>query len=135
MDTSEGDCGLTCISISDPYTIKDMVIDLSSDFLKRRKRQFQPYSVCLSFKAQEFVKVFCPLSIVYCSWYDDLCRANFIHPKILSTNPNDLIDQLWNHTEWPLSKLLYHYKYRYHRSLSAIAAILKVSLQIQEDIH
>jgi hypothetical protein len=32
-DVIEGDCRLTCVSISDPYTIKDLVIDLSSDFL------------------------------------------------------------------------------------------------------
>jgi hypothetical protein len=37
--------GLTCISISDSYTIKQLVIDLSGDFLQKRKRQFKvkPY--------------------------------------------------------------------------------------------
>jgi hypothetical protein len=54
----EGDCRLTCISISDPYTIKDLVVDLSSDFLQRRKRQFQvkPYILFVFDEAQEFVR-------------------------------------------------------------------------------
>ncbi|HZI72274.1 MAG TPA: hypothetical protein VFD60_14045 [Nitrososphaeraceae archaeon] len=49
---------MTCISISDPYTIKDLVIDLSSDFLQRRKRQFQvkPYILFVFDEAQEFVR-------------------------------------------------------------------------------
>lgn len=57
-DVIEGDCRLTCISISDPYTIKDLVIDLSSDFLQRRKRQFQvkPYILFVFDEAQEFVR-------------------------------------------------------------------------------
>ena len=57
-DTIEGDCRLMCISISDPYTIKDLVIDLSSDFLQRRKRQFQvkPYILFVFDEAQEFVR-------------------------------------------------------------------------------
>jgi hypothetical protein len=41
---------LTCISISDSYTIKELVIDLSRDFLQRRKRQFKVktlYPVCI----------------------------------------------------------------------------------------
>ena len=41
----EGDTRLTCISISDPYTIKNLVVDLTSDFLYKRKKQFKvkPY--------------------------------------------------------------------------------------------
>jgi DNA helicase HerA-like ATPase len=49
---------LTCISISDPYTIKELVIDLTSDFLQRRKRQFQvkPYILFVFDEAQEFAR-------------------------------------------------------------------------------
>jgi hypothetical protein len=57
-DIIEGDSTLTCISISDPYTIKELVIDLTSDFLQRRKRQFQvrPYILFVFDEAQEFVR-------------------------------------------------------------------------------
>ena len=57
-DIIEGDSRLTCISISDPYTIKELVIDLTSDFLQRRKRQFQvkPYILFVFDEAQEFVR-------------------------------------------------------------------------------
>ena len=49
---------LTCISISDSYTIKQLVIDLSSDFLQKRKRQFKvkPYILFVFDEAQEFVR-------------------------------------------------------------------------------
>ena len=54
----EGDSRLTCISISDPYIIKELVVDLSSDFLQRRKRQFKikPYILFVFDEAQEFVR-------------------------------------------------------------------------------
>jgi DNA helicase HerA-like ATPase len=48
---------LVCISISDPYTIKDLAINLTQDLLIRRKRRFvvKPY-VLLGFdEAQEFI--------------------------------------------------------------------------------
>jgi uncharacterized protein len=45
-------------SISDSYTIKQLVIDLSSDFLQKRKRQFkvEPYILFVFDEAQEFVR-------------------------------------------------------------------------------
>ncbi|MFY9798368.1 MAG: hypothetical protein WAK17_18995 [Candidatus Nitrosopolaris sp.] len=48
---------LTCISISDPYTVKQLVLDLSSDFLYKRKKQFKvkPYILFVFDEAQEFV--------------------------------------------------------------------------------
>ena len=57
-DIIEGNSRLTCISISDPYTIKELVVDLTSDFLHRRKRQFQvrPYILFVFDEAQEFVR-------------------------------------------------------------------------------
>jgi hypothetical protein len=48
---------LTCISISDPYTVKQLVLDPSSDFLYKRKKQFKvkPYILFVFDEAQEFV--------------------------------------------------------------------------------
>jgi hypothetical protein len=48
---------LVCVSISDPYTIKDLVITLTQDLLVRRKRRFQvkPYVLLVFDEAQEFV--------------------------------------------------------------------------------
>jgi DNA helicase HerA-like ATPase len=48
---------LVCVSISDPYTIKDLVISLTQDLLVRRKRRFQvkPYVLLVFDEAQEFV--------------------------------------------------------------------------------
>jgi hypothetical protein len=53
----EGDTKIVCISISDPYTIKDLVITLSRDLLARRKRRFQvkPYLLLVFDEAQEFI--------------------------------------------------------------------------------
>ena len=53
----EGKSRLTCISISDPYTIKELVINLTDEFLHRRKRQFKvrPYILFVFDEAQEFV--------------------------------------------------------------------------------
>jgi len=48
---------LTCISISDPVTIKELVIHLAREFLQRRKRSFKvkPYVLFVFDEAQEFV--------------------------------------------------------------------------------
>ncbi|MDH5788464.1 MAG: ATP-binding protein, partial [Candidatus Bathyarchaeota archaeon] len=48
---------LVCISISDPFTIKDLVITLTQDLLVRRKRRFQvkPYILLVFDEAQEFI--------------------------------------------------------------------------------
>jgi DNA helicase HerA-like ATPase len=48
---------LICISISDPFTIKDLVITLTQDLLVRRKRKFQvkPYILLVFDEAQEFI--------------------------------------------------------------------------------
>jgi DNA helicase HerA-like ATPase len=48
---------LLCVSISDPYTIKDLAIDLTQDLLMRRKRMFQvkPYILLVFDEAQEFM--------------------------------------------------------------------------------
>jgi uncharacterized protein len=56
-DAVEKDCRLTCISISDPYVIKELVVDLAREFLHRRKRSFKvkPYVLFVFDEAQEFV--------------------------------------------------------------------------------
>jgi len=48
---------LVCVSISDPFIIKDLVITLTKDLLVRRKRRFQvkPYVLLVFDEAQEFV--------------------------------------------------------------------------------
>jgi DNA helicase HerA-like ATPase len=48
---------LVCVSISDPLTIKDLVITLTQDLLVRRKRKFQvkPYILLVFDEAQEFI--------------------------------------------------------------------------------
>ncbi|MEM2995753.1 MAG: ATP-binding protein [Candidatus Bathyarchaeia archaeon] len=48
---------LICISISDPLTIKDLVLTLTQDLLVRRKRRFQvkPYILLVFDEAQEFI--------------------------------------------------------------------------------
>ena len=48
---------ILCISISDPYTIKDLAIELTLDLLVRRKRKFQvkPYILLVFDEAQEFI--------------------------------------------------------------------------------
>ena len=48
---------LTCI-LYDSYTIKQLVIDLSGDFLQKRTRQFKvkPYILFVFDEAQEFVR-------------------------------------------------------------------------------
>lgn len=58
IDIIEGTTRLTCISISDPYTIKELAIYLSSEFLYRRKHQFKvkPYILFVFDEAQEFVR-------------------------------------------------------------------------------
>ena len=53
----EKETRLTCISISDPYLIKELVVDLAREFLYRRKRAFKvkPYVLFVFDEAQEFV--------------------------------------------------------------------------------
>ncbi|MFQ5759223.1 MAG: hypothetical protein ACE5IF_06055, partial [Candidatus Bathyarchaeia archaeon] len=53
----EGEERLICVSIADPFTIKDLVIRLSRDLLNRRKRRFQvkPYILFVFDEAQEFI--------------------------------------------------------------------------------
>jgi DNA helicase HerA-like ATPase len=48
---------LICISISDPLTIKELVLTLTQDLLVRRKRRFQvkPYILLVFDEAQEFI--------------------------------------------------------------------------------
>lgn len=48
---------LICISIADPYTIKDLVLNVTQDLLVRRKRKFQvkPYILLVFDEAQEFI--------------------------------------------------------------------------------
>ncbi len=56
-DLIEKQSRLTCISISDPYVIKELVIHLAREFLQRRKRSFKvrPYVLFVFDEAQEFV--------------------------------------------------------------------------------
>jgi len=56
-DLLEGKERLICISISDPFAIKELVITLSRDLLARRKRRFQvkPYILFVFDEAQEFI--------------------------------------------------------------------------------
>ena len=48
---------LICVSISDPYTIKELVISLTQELLSKRKRKFQikPYVLLVFDEAQEFI--------------------------------------------------------------------------------
>ena len=48
---------LVCVSISDPYAIKDLAISLTHDLLIRRKRKFvlKPYILLVFDEAQEFI--------------------------------------------------------------------------------
>ena len=56
-DLVENESRLTCISISDPYVIKELVVDLAREFLQRRKRSFKvkPHVLFVFDEAQEFV--------------------------------------------------------------------------------
>ena len=53
----EGETRLVCVSISDPFIIKSLVISLTRDLLVRRKRRFQvkPYILLVFDEAQEFI--------------------------------------------------------------------------------
>lgn len=57
QDLIEGDVRLICISISDPTTIKRLVMDLTQNILRQRKRKFKgkPYVLFVWDEAQEFV--------------------------------------------------------------------------------
>jgi hypothetical protein len=48
---------LVCVSISDPYTIKELAVDLTRDLLIRRKRRFtvKPLILIVFDEAQEFI--------------------------------------------------------------------------------
>ncbi len=56
-DLLEGEERLICVSISEPFAIKELVITLSRDLLARRKRRFQvkPYILFVFDEAQEFI--------------------------------------------------------------------------------
>jgi DNA helicase HerA-like ATPase len=58
IELLEGDTRLICISISDPYIIKNLAISISKEMLKRRKRQFKvkPHVLFVFDEAQEFVR-------------------------------------------------------------------------------
>lgn len=53
----EKESRLTCISISDPLAIKELVVHLAREFLQKRKRSFKvkPYVLFVFDEAQEFV--------------------------------------------------------------------------------
>jgi hypothetical protein len=53
----DADTNLVVISISDPYTIKELTIALTQDLLVRRKRRFtvKPYILMVFDEAQEFI--------------------------------------------------------------------------------
>ena len=53
----EGECRLICLSISEPTTIKRLVIDLTNKMLLKRKRAFKvkPYILFVWDEAQEFI--------------------------------------------------------------------------------
>jgi hypothetical protein len=53
----EGEARIVCVSISDPFIIKDLVVTLTQDLLVRRKRRFQvkPYILLVFDEAQEFM--------------------------------------------------------------------------------
>jgi hypothetical protein len=57
IDIINGDSRLICISISDPYKIKELAINISSEMLRNRKRQFKvrPYVLFVFDEAQEFI--------------------------------------------------------------------------------
>lgn len=58
VDTINGDSRLICISISDPYKIKELAISISREMLRKRKRQFKvrPYVLFVFDEAQEFIQ-------------------------------------------------------------------------------
>jgi hypothetical protein len=53
----ENETRIVCVSISDPFIIKDLVITLTQDLLVRRKRKFtvKPYMLLVFDEAQEFI--------------------------------------------------------------------------------
>jgi hypothetical protein len=57
LDIIDGDTRLVCLSISDPYKIKELVISISNEMLRKRKKQFKirPYILFVFDEAQEFV--------------------------------------------------------------------------------
>ncbi len=57
QDLMENGTRLVCLSIADPYTIKELAIDLSQRFLSKRKKEFkvEPYILFVFDEAQEFI--------------------------------------------------------------------------------
>ncbi|MGD1836933.1 MAG: ATP-binding protein [Nitrososphaeraceae archaeon] len=57
VNTINNESRLTCISISDPYKLKKLIININKKILRKRKRQFQvrPYILFVFDEAQEFV--------------------------------------------------------------------------------
>ena len=56
-DFLEGATKLVCVSIADPFTIKELAITLTGNLIARRKRRFQikPYILFVFDEAQEFI--------------------------------------------------------------------------------
>jgi len=56
-DLVDGEDRLVCLSLADPATIKQLVISLTGQLLRRRKRSFQvrPYILFVFDEAQEFI--------------------------------------------------------------------------------
>jgi DNA helicase HerA-like ATPase len=53
----KGETKLVCLSVSEPDTIKRLVVDLTHDMLQERKREFKvkPYILFVFDEAQEFI--------------------------------------------------------------------------------
>ncbi|MGE5633998.1 MAG: ATP-binding protein, partial [Deltaproteobacteria bacterium] len=57
IDALNGDSRLICLSISEPYKIKELAINISREMLRKRKKQFKvrPYILFVFDEAQEFI--------------------------------------------------------------------------------
>jgi len=57
LELMRSDTRLLCVSISDPFIIKNLVVTLTQNLLARRKREFQikPYILLVFDEAQEFI--------------------------------------------------------------------------------
>jgi DNA helicase HerA-like ATPase len=60
LELLEGDTRLICLSIAEPNIIKSLAINLTSDMLRRRKREFQmdPQILFVFDEAQEFIPAY-----------------------------------------------------------------------------
>lgn len=56
LELLDGSTRLVCVSVADPYTIKELAIDIANNTLWRRKRRFrvQPFVLFVFDEAQEF---------------------------------------------------------------------------------